>query len=100
MQAPVKPIVSFVGLLDGDNVHEPDFDHVLRPVEFDEARSDKFLVTLTVIDDTFQVTVVDVAAVTEPAVTLPNNPTTVNTPARKIALDRMSERFTTSGFLP
>jgi hypothetical protein len=59
-------------------VHDPDFDHVLRPVEFDEARSDKFFVTLTVIDDTFHVTVVFVAAVTELAVTPLNNPTTTN----------------------
>ena len=37
------PIVSFVGLLFGVNVHEPVFDHVLTPREFDVATSDKFL---------------------------------------------------------
>ena len=41
-------------------MHDPDFDHVLRPVEFDEAISDKFFVALTVSDDTFHVTVVRV----------------------------------------
>ena len=60
-------------------MHEPDFDQVLRPVEFDEAISDKFFVALTVIDDTFHVTVVEVAADTELAVTPPNNPATTNT---------------------
>jgi hypothetical protein len=94
-QAPVEPIISFVGLLAGDKTHDPDFDHVLRPVEFDEAISDKFFVALSVSDDTFHVTVVDVAAATEPAVTPPNNPATVNTPTRKIALDLMSQHYNT-----
>ena len=40
--------------------------------------------------------VVDVAAVTEPAVTPANNPATINTPARKIALERISEPYKTS----
>ena len=74
-------------------MHDPDFDQVFLPGEFDEAISDKFVVALTVSDDTFHVTVVDVAAVTELAVTPPNNPATINTPARKIALDRMSEPY-------
>ena len=74
-------------------MHDPDFDHVLRPVEFDEARSDKFFVTLTVIDDTFHVTVVDVAAATELAVTPPNEAVSANTPTRKPALERMNEHY-------
>jgi hypothetical protein len=36
------PIVNFVGLLFGDKVHEPVFDHVLTPVEFVEATADRF----------------------------------------------------------
>ena len=39
--APV-PIVNFVGLLVGDKVHEPVFDHVLTPFEFVEATTDRF----------------------------------------------------------
>ena len=39
--APV-PIVNFVGLLVGDKVHEPVFDHVLTPFEFVEATADRF----------------------------------------------------------
>ena len=35
------PIVNFGGLLFGDKVHEPVFDHVLRPFEFDEAIADR-----------------------------------------------------------
>ena len=76
-------------------MHDPDFDHVLRPVEFDEAISDKFFVALTVSDDTFHVTVVDVAAVTEPAVIPANKPTAVNAPTRKPALKRTSEPYNT-----
>jgi hypothetical protein len=34
---PVEPIVNVVGLLEGDKTHEPVFDHVLTPGEFDEA---------------------------------------------------------------
>ena len=67
-------------------MHDPDFDHVLRPFEFDEAISDKFFVTFTVIDDTFHVTVVFVAAATEPAVTPPNNPATASTATAIIRL--------------
>ena len=37
------PIVSFVGLLFGVNVHEPFFDHVWAPGEFVVATSDKLL---------------------------------------------------------
>ena len=93
-------MISFVGLLAGDKTHDPDFDQVFLPGEFDEAISDKFLVTLTVSeakskDDTFHVTVVEVAAVTEPAVTPPNKVTTTSAPARKIALDRISEHYNT-----
>ena len=95
MQAPVEPIISFVGLLAGFNVHDPLLDQVLRPDEFDEAISDKFFVTPTVKDDTFHVTVVDVSAVTEPAVIPANNPTTVNAPTRKPALKRTSEPYNT-----
>ncbi len=36
-----RPIVNFVGLLVGDNVHEPVFDHVLTPGEFDVAIADR-----------------------------------------------------------
>ena len=36
------PIVNFGGLLFGDKVHEPVFDHVLTPVEFVEATADRF----------------------------------------------------------
>ena len=85
------PIVNVVGLLFGVNVHEPFFDHVFTPGEFVEARSDSHSFWPAVIDDTFHVTVVFVAADTELAVTPPNNPTTVNTPTRKIALDRTNE---------
>ena len=42
-------------------MHDPDFDQVFLPGEFDEAISDNFFVALTVSDDTFHVTVVDVA---------------------------------------
>jgi len=37
------PIVSFVGLLFGVNVHEPVFDQVCTPGEFDVATADKLL---------------------------------------------------------
>ena len=37
----VEPIVNFVGLLFGVNVHEPFFDHVLPPGEFVLATADK-----------------------------------------------------------
>jgi len=74
-------------------VHDPDFDHVFTPGEFDEAISDRFFVALTVKDDTFHVTVVDVAAATELAVTPPNKEATVNTPIVKIALDLMSQDY-------
>ena len=40
---PVEPIVSFVGLLFGDNVHEPFFDHVFLPGEFVVAIADRLL---------------------------------------------------------
>ena len=93
---PVEPIVNFVGLLFGVNVHEPFFDHVLPPGEFVLATADKFLTWPAVKDDTFHVTVVDVAAVTEPAVTPPNNPATINTTTRKLALERISEPYKTS----
>ena len=56
------------------------------PDEFDEAISDKFFVALTVSDDTFHVTVVDVAAVTELAVTPANNPATASTDTAIIRL--------------
>ena len=39
----VEPIVNFVGLLFGVNVHEPFFDQVLPPGEFVLATADKFL---------------------------------------------------------
>jgi hypothetical protein len=74
-------------------VHDPDFDHVLRPVEFDEARSDKFFVALTVKDDTFHVTVVFVAAVTELAVTPLNNPVTASTDTAMIRLMQQTLPF-------
>ena len=67
-------------------MHDPDFDQVFLPGEFDEAISDKFVVALTVSDDTFHVTVVDVAAVTELAVTPPNNPATASTATAIIRL--------------
>ena len=35
------PIVNFGGLLFGDKVHEPVFDHVFTPFEFDEATFDR-----------------------------------------------------------
>jgi hypothetical protein len=37
------PIVNFVGLLDGINVHEPVFDQVLLPEEFVETTADKLI---------------------------------------------------------
>ena len=37
------PIVSFVGLLFGVKVHEPVFDQVCTPGEFDVATADKLL---------------------------------------------------------
>ena len=40
---PVEPIVNFVGLLFGVNVHEPFFDQVFTPGEFVLATADKFL---------------------------------------------------------
>jgi hypothetical protein len=86
------PIVNF--LVIGDKVHEPVFDHVLTPVEFDVAIADRLFTWPTVKDDTFQVTVVFVAAATELAVTPPNNPVTTNTPARKLSLERMKEQYT------
>ena len=92
--APV-PIVNFVGLLIDDKTHEPVFDHVLTPVEFVVAIADRLLTWPAVNDDTLHVTVVDVAAATELAVTPANNPTTINTPTRKIALDRISEPYNT-----
>ena len=67
-------------------MHDPDFDQVLRPVEFDEAISDNFFVTPTVSDDTFHVTVVDFAAETG-AFTKPTdniNPTTATAMTRFI----------------
>ena len=60
-------------------MHDPLLDQVLLPGEFDEAISDNFFVALTVSDDTFHVTFVEVAAETELAVTPPNNPATTNT---------------------
>ena len=68
-------------------------DQVLRPFEFDEAISDKFVVALTVSEYTFHVTFVEVAADTELAVTPPNNPATVNTPTSKIALNRIGQHY-------
>ena len=85
-QVPVEPIISFVGLLAGVNVHDPDFDQVLLPGEFDEAILDKFVVVSTVSDDTFHVTVVLVAAVTELALTPPNNPAAASTDTAMIRL--------------
>ena len=37
------PIVNFVGLLFGVNVHEPFFDHVFTPGEFDVVIADRLL---------------------------------------------------------
>ena len=71
--------MSFVGLLFGVNVHEPVFDQVFTPFEFDEATADRLFICPADSDDTFHVTVVFVAADTEPAVTPPNNPTTTAT---------------------
>ena len=88
VQAPVKPIRSFVGLLEGVNVHDPDLDQVLRPGEFVEAISDKFFVTPTVIDDTFQNTGAKSAAATDVAVMPLNNPAIVTIPIREPALER------------
>jgi len=92
---PVEPIVNFVGLLFGDKTHEPVFDHVLTPGEFVVATFDRLLTWPAVMDDTFHVTVVFVAAATELAVTPPNNPATINTPVRKLSLERMKEHYNT-----
>ena len=73
------PIVNFGGLLFGDKTHEPVFDHVFTPFEFDEATADRLFICPADSDDTFHLTVVFVAADTEPAVTPPNNPTTTAT---------------------
>ena len=67
-------------------MHDPDFDQVLRPVEFDEAILDKFVVALTVSDDTFHVTVVGFAGGTEPPVRPPNDPATASTDTAIIRL--------------
>ena len=40
---PVEPIVNVVGLRVGVKTHEPVFDHVLTPGEFDFATTDKLL---------------------------------------------------------
>ena len=66
-------------------MHDPDFDQVFLPGEFDEAISDNFFVALTVSDDTFHVTVVFVAADTG-AFTPPNNPATASTATAIIRL--------------
>ncbi|CAB4601852.1 unannotated protein [freshwater metagenome] len=79
----------------GKKRHEPVFDHVFTPGEFVEARSDSHSFWPAVIDDNFHVTVVFVAAATELAVTPPNKATITNAPARKIALDRISEPYNT-----
>jgi len=75
---PVEPIVNIFGLLFGDKVHEPFFDHVLTPGEFDVAIVDRLFTLPTVKDDTLHVTVVNVAAVTGPEVTAPNKAATTN----------------------
>ena len=89
----MEPIVNFVGLLFGVNVHEPVFDQVFTPVEFVVAIADRLLTWPAVNDDTFHVTVVDVAAATELAVTPPNEAVSANTPTRKPALERMNEHY-------
>jgi len=43
LQLVPKPIINIVGLRVGHNVHEPVFDHVFTPDEFDVAIADKLL---------------------------------------------------------
>ena len=89
---PPVPIVNFVGLLFGVNVHEPVFDQVFTPGEFDEATRAKNFSWPAVKEYTYQFICVFVAAATEPAVTPPNKAVTATiTPTSKIALDRISE---------
>jgi hypothetical protein len=71
------PIVNFVGLLDGVNVHKPDFDQDLTPEEFVETTADKLITWRGANEETFHVTVVEGAATAEPP---PVNP--AKTPAR------------------
>ncbi len=87
---PPVPIASFAGLLFGNIVHDPSFDHVLTTGEFVEVTADRLFTLPAVKDDTFHVTIVFVAAITEPVVTPPSNPATINAMTRKIAFDRMS----------
>jgi hypothetical protein len=61
------------------------------------SESSDFADTAAVVrPDTFPVTVVDVAAVTELAVTPANKAATVNTVARKPALERIRTTYKTS----
>ena len=77
-------------------MHEPFFDHVFTPGEFVEATADSSITHPAANDDTFHVTVVFVAAVTEPAVTPANNPATINTVTRKPALKRIRTTYKAS----
>ena len=90
------PIVNFVGLLFGVNVHEPFFDHVFTPGEFVEATADSSITHPAANDDTFHVTVVFVAAVTELAITPPNKAATANTVTRKPALELITTTYKTA----
>jgi hypothetical protein len=88
LHEPVAPIVTFVGLRVGVNVHVPFFDQVFTPGEFVDTTADNFLASPAISDETFHVTFVDGAAATEPpTATAANTPTKNNSPAARRSLD-------------
>jgi len=71
MHEPVAPIVNFVGLRAGVNVHVPLSDQVFTPGEFVDTTTNKFLASPALRSETFHVTFVDDAADTEPPTATP-----------------------------
>jgi len=89
LHEPVAPIVTFVGLRVGVNVHVPLFDQVFTPGEFVDTTADNFMASPAVSDETFHVTFVDGAASTELLTVAPTKtPTTSSAPTeiRELAL--------------
>ena len=81
MHEPVAPIVNFVGLRVGVNVHVPFFDQVFTPGEFVETTAPNFVTSLGARVETFQVTFVGVAADTDLLTATPaKTPIASNTP--------------------